>query len=219
MASIFGEIVDKTQITGALQALIEKWLPTYLRELETTRGLPAGCLEDIRSWRTAADQSDFPEDSLPAATIVCPGLHRPPTRESGVYVAHWSCAVGIRVSAIDPPATENLVGWYAAAIRALVLQHKSLGGLARTVEWVDEGYRGIPVDQSRTHGLGRVNFVVQVPGAVNDRMGPPDAPVATSGGVVTPPGPPTDPPTPPPVYGPWPTATTVLFDFEEEPIE
>jgi tetrahydromethanopterin S-methyltransferase subunit B len=83
------------------------------------------------------------------------------------------------------------VGLYIAAMRALVIQHKSLGGFASDTVWMAERYDEIASDDARTIMAGVAQFDVYVE-AVTKATGP----TKPSADATLPPG-------------EWPTAETV----------
>jgi hypothetical protein len=66
----------------------------------------------------------------------------------------------------------ELVGLYTAAVRTLIVQHPSLGGLATATEWRDESYNNAPVEVQRTGQAGLLEFSVYVDDIVSTRGGP-----------------------------------------------
>lgn len=182
--SVFGPIIDANQVEEAVRTTLQIWFPTYLRELEIQRGLPAGALPDPRAYVISGDNDREPEDQLPAVVIVSPGLADSAYQEGdGSFRAPWSVGVGIFTSAKDRESTEKLIRLYCAAARAIMLHKQSLGGFADGTEWIDEDFDEIEFDDTRTIGAGLVELVVTVANVVNRRGGPlsPPDPVGQPG--------------------------------------
>jgi hypothetical protein len=61
---------------------------------------------------------------------------------------------------------------YGAAVRAIMLQKPSLGGVSSGIEWYDESYRDVSVDQQRTVRSAVLTFQVWIDGVVVRGAGP-----------------------------------------------
>lgn len=130
-----------------------------------------GDLPDFRSITTANDYDKWPEDQLPAAIVISPGLAEEPARHGKDWKARWALGIGVVVSAGTRSDTLDLVGAYAAAVRAMILQNSSLGGFADGTYWIGERYDEIDTDDSRTLAGGQVLFVVDVAAVVDSQGG------------------------------------------------
>lgn len=196
--SIFGPIVTGQHVRAAVEATIKLWAPDYLAEVGERSGRERCDLPGFRSYVSAVDLDRFAEDQLPSCCIVAPGLASAPEKrgQNGAYMAEWSVGVGAVVMGPDRETTYELVELYAAAIRALILHHPSLGEFAAGVRWVDERYDDLPFEDSRTIAAGVVQFNVGVETAV-DSYGP-----------TVPSEDPCDEP------GDWATVQTVIIDEE-----
>jgi hypothetical protein len=121
--------------------------------------------------------------------------------------AIWTIGVGAFVSADTRENTKKLVRIYCAATRAILLQHRGLGGVApdynaANVEWLDESFDDdFQFVDRQTISLGITSFEVEVAAVVNRQVGP-----------VTPPDPDVLP------GSQWPTADEVFVDIEKEAI-
>ena len=98
---------------------------------------------------------------------------------------------------------------YAAATRAILLQHGSLGGFADGVIWESEDYDQGPSDAERTLAVAALTFTIHVADVVNKWAGPK---------VPSPPDPdvPPDPDTIPGSEWPIVEETFIEVDREEE---
>lgn len=174
--SIFGDIKDAGQLEDAVISTLRLYFPVYLAEIDSQRG------EDIdlpapRAYKTVNEFTTFPEDQLPCAIVVSPGTQGAPrAKGDGTVDVSWTVGVAIVNSAADATSTNRNSKRYGAAVRAIILQHGSLGGFASAVALVSEVYEEGPVEQSRTLAVATVEFLVDVAAIVNRGAGPIDAP-------------------------------------------
>jgi hypothetical protein len=176
--NVFGTIVTGKMVRTAMRRHVQQWFPTYIAEIARNDGRDPAEMPLFRSFPSALDMPDgkFVEDQMPSCVIVAPGLIEDPRRHRGMYLVRWGVSVGAVVSGQDRENTFDLSELYAAAVRALVLQHPSLGGFASATDWEGERYDDIPNDMSRTLAAGTVQFAVEVQEAL-DATGGPDAPL------------------------------------------
>lgn len=209
-ANIFGQMVSGFDVERAMVDFLSAprgahqgtWIDTYLGEVERLQGYQPNAIERPRGIVTSSDFEKWPEDQVPVYVVICPGVTGPPTRRGdGSYGA--SFGVGIAAVASDVDADGNstassrkLAQAHGLAIRTAVTQHKSLGGFANTCKWLDESYRDLIFDDTRTLATAMIGFEVVVESVV--QTGGPSEPVAI---------PPDDP-------GPWPTVTEIDVDVE-----
>lgn len=194
--SIFGNIVPGVLLENAVMEIIHSWMPTYLQELERQLGWERGRIPSPRYYTTRNEFDSFPEDKMPMCVVVSPGLADPPTREGdGTYSADWAIGVGFAAQAKDADSSHAMATIYAAAGRALLLQHTSLGGVAHGIEWIDESYDDLVTEENRTIRAAYNIYRVSIWDVVKKGAGP----VA-----------PTTPPDPENLPGSnWPTAETI----------
>lgn len=178
--STFGRIIDANAVETAVRDTLERWLPTYIAELERqypkvgASGWEVGEL-NTQVWYHAAHQFDrFREDNLPAIIVICPGLTDRPVRDAdGIHLCTFGLAVGVVAGAIDREETDAAVKAYGAAVRACLLQQSSLGALgADGITWLGETYDELPFEDSRSLVGGRLTFTVQVDDVVTKLAGP-----------------------------------------------
>lgn len=200
--SIFKPIVTRQEVEMAALNTLKLWFDTYLAEVERQKGLDVRQLPRPRSYIRKNEFDRWPEDQIPAIIVISPGLVGPPSGTgSGSFRGDWQLGVAVITEGQDNDNTRDLVGYYTAAIRALILQRPSLGGFAMGVTWEDERYDDISdTEVGRTMASGQVVFQVTVEDLVSTKAGPvtPDTPPVT---------PPDDSPT-------WPIATTVTADVQ-----
>jgi hypothetical protein len=171
--SIFGNIITADELENAVEATLRLWFRTYLNEIELQKGVPDFGLVNPRSVVRHVELIDFPEEQLPRLMIVSPGMAKPPLMEGdGTYRGFWRIGISLINSARDRDSTNRNSKWYAGAIRAIILQHRSLGGFADGVSWEDENYMDGPVEADRTLALCTNEFIVEVEGIVDRKSGP-----------------------------------------------
>lgn len=177
--NVFGPIVTGKHVRTAMRAHLQAWLPSYVAEVGREDGRLGSDLPLPRSYVSALDlvNGKFTEDQMPSCVIVAPGLITEPVKRGGAFITTWAVSVGCVVSGQDRENTFDLSELYAAAVRAAVLQHPSLGGFATAIDWLGERYDDIPNEMQRTLAAGTVQFSVEVQDALRLGYGP-DAPLA-----------------------------------------
>jgi hypothetical protein len=206
MPSVFGSVVTGGQIEAAVVTVLKRWIGTYLSELERQTDREVGSLARPRSYtRTTSDLDAWPEQQLPAVFVLASGLDAEPERDSGdgKFSAWWRFGVGAVVAANTEENTRELAQIYAAAIRALLVQHPSLEGFADATDWVGEVYEeGSIPGRNRTLGVGLTQYRVKVSDVVTHGAGPlePDPAGETTA--------PED----------WPTVEDTIVSVENEPV-
>lgn len=176
--NVFGPIITGKNVRLAMRDHLKLWMYTYLAEVGRGDGRAGQDLPRPRSWVSSLDLQDgkFSEDQMPSCVIVAPGMVEEPRKQGGLYICRWAVAVGFVVSGQDRENTFDLSELYAAAGRAAVLQHPSLGGFASGTDWIGERYDDIPNEMQRTLASGTVQFVVEIQGALMPGEGP-DSPL------------------------------------------
>jgi hypothetical protein len=173
----FGQIVTGRHVELALIQHLQLWLPVYVAEVSEQDGHPRNFYAQPRSYeRWSAWDATMPEDQTPAVVVVSPGLAEEPSRRGDTWTAKWSVSVAAIVTARTKSEGRDLVEAYCAAVRASVMQHRSLGGFAAGCSWVDETYAlDSPADE-RTWVPGMVSFTVEVNDVLDAQLGPAEAP-------------------------------------------
>lgn len=177
---IFGPIVTASTVEQATIATLQAWLPTYIAELERREGLDPGSVAAIRSWATVNKFRRAPQEQLPAAIVVSPGISQPPERRGdGLIDAWWRIGVAIVVFASTREATNDLAKLYAAAVRTIIVQKPALAGdpaapepLATRVQLISELSDDVPPDYLEVGATGQVEFDVLVEGIAQASTGP-----------------------------------------------
>lgn len=165
--SLIGPVVTGGDVANAVKTTVQKWQADYLAEVAEQHGRQRGDLELFRSWVTAIDLERWNEDQTPTCAIVAPATVTAPERHSGRYTVAWGVGIGAVVSGQDRDNTYELAGLYIAALRALLIQQRSLGGFAQDGEWAGERYDELSADASRTIMAGIAQFNVYVEACSN----------------------------------------------------
>jgi hypothetical protein len=175
----FGNVITGDDVLTAVQSTIDNWIGTYLalmaRHVEQDPTTEGGVLPSFKSYPASLDISRFPEDQLPACIIVVPSITDAPEKKgNGSYIANFQVGIGVAVSAPTRARTLKLAQLYAAAVRLLIIQKRSLGGFAMGVTWTREEYTGniLRSDDMRTMAIGVLEFTVQVDNVANNSQGP-----------------------------------------------
>ncbi len=171
--SIFGPIYPINRVEQAVADTLSTWFNTYLREVELQNDMDGYGLEVPRSYAVRPDLDQFPEEMKPAVVIMSPGLAAPPTKEGdGTYTCKVRIGVIIFNQAPDRESVNMNSKLYAAAARAILIQKRSLGGIADSSMWEAEVYDEMPSDGQRSTGIAVLQFVFDIPGVVNQYGGP-----------------------------------------------
>lgn len=182
--SVWGPIVDGKHVTDAIVDTLKTWLRPSFAAVVRSHGLdpqswPAKTgIPEIRTWRrmTFGDLYQAGVDQLPAvfaSTSGAPFL----LDEDGALEATWRCTVTVAARGSSYDETADIVKMLTAAARIALVQHPSLGGLARTLTPLREEFDAIETAKARTLGAGFVDFDV-VAEAVTDSTAGPSVPPA-----------------------------------------
>lgn len=207
----YGAILSAFEVEHAVARTVRIWIRDYLAEVERQRRLDVGGLPVFRSLVQASTLTDkMPEDQLPALVIASSGTEvsragrAVEVNSEGWYTARFRVECGAVISARGNRQAVKLARYYAAALRALVVQQlprprwSGLDGVRR-VEWAGEQYRQLGDVSERTQCGGIAQFAVEVEQVTNWVMRP-------------------DEPTEPPASDLEPIADSVHVTVEKEPI-
>lgn len=183
---VYDQVLDASDVRRALLATIQLWSPQYIAEIASVKGLT---MAQFGSWEAQYDNRALAPDLTVACWTTCTTTDpkRPPHRQGdGTYSAVWIADANLQLYGQDWQQATDLIAAYTAAVRALVLQHGSLGGFASNTRWLGEASKEIEHQRTRTVQVAVITFAVTVEGAVNTLVGPkvptdPSAP-GTSGG-------------------------------------
>lgn len=181
--TIFGTIRSDDEVEMAVVESLQKWLPTYMSEVEHQRGLeaPYYARPPEGSYTVRSDFETWPEEMLPLVIVVAPGIDDDPEKEArGKHRGVFNIAVTCVVESIDQIETRNYAHRMGAAIRASLVQHWDLDGAldcsVRGVDWIGTRNDELPSEASRTIWGCRQLFQVQV-GDILTRMAGPSSPI------------------------------------------
>lgn len=175
--SVFGQIVTGRDVETAVEATLDRWLSTYLAEMERKTSRDPGSLPRIGYWIKTNRFPPPDEISLPAGIIVSPGLSEPSRRGDGSLDAWWRIQVLVAAGGPNQEVSDELAKLYGAAIRTLLLQHGSLGGFASRLELAGEGYDAVPSNYLPVGAVTQLDCDVLVNG-IGHAYGGPAVPAA-----------------------------------------
>lgn len=209
MTSVFGPRIGSYDVEQAVITTLTERLATHVDRCarrkaidpDTTNfpirpGSPITATKDFRDW---------PEGLLPFVQVVCPGMADRPVRDVEGYRAFWEINVFVVVSARDRAATRRMRSVWEDAIGECLLQHRSLGGIATSLDWLGESSSDVPIDSSDERTLQGTVLVcaAEIPDVLDPNAGPavfiPDPGTGT-----------------PPTYPDDPEATDVVVDYTPE---
>jgi len=209
--SAFGPLVSAADLEDHLQATLERWLPSYLYEVERHNQVQPGTLPLPQQLVRSSEIEKFPEDQLPCLMLGSPGLTDPPESDgAGYYTATWQINLAVEIVAGPNRRALQLARWYTLALRACAVQQQQDPGLPThvqicRVDWRDERYNTLDSIDDRTVCVGRVELAVTVANVLQRGLGPLDPLIS---------------PQPPlPVSPTWPAAVTVITPVERVPLE
>lgn len=179
MTDLFGPIVTGHDVEEAVRDHLKNFSVTYLAEMERITGRDPEKLPKVRSWTIEPDEpaTKWPEDQFPAVVIVSPGLaEKPEVEGDGTVYATWTIGLAALTSAKTEQGSRETAKLYTAHLRAIMLQHPSIGGFAADTHWLDEDYTILPTDTRRTLAAGYLVFNVTAAEVLNVNGGPIEPP-------------------------------------------
>lgn len=207
--AIFGPLVGGWEVSGAVIATLSERLPTYTQEVARRRGVePSVVGLPIRTPQPIARRKTFagwPKTVLPYVQVTSPGtLDAPVRQDNGLYVCTFQVDVFVVIAARDHDSTAFAVSVWGDAIVWTIMQRRTLGGLATSVDWLGTGTDDVPLpdDSERTLQGSVAVFSVEVPDCLDPIAGP---------AVFIP-----DDGSPPPDYADDPIVTDVQIDYAPE---
>lgn len=193
----FGLIISPFTVENDMIEHLKKWMPTYLGQMERDSHPPRkpGSLE-VLNYTTKTRFDAFPEELLPLIVVISPGTVDRPYKNGRVWCAKWVLRITAVCSAPEEDTTRELAHIYMTALRAAVLQYKSINDNpnVESVEWIGDIYNLVGSSETRTMAASQAVFHVEYKNVVDEAHGPAEP--------TTEPETPSDP-------GPWPT---VKFD-------
>lgn len=166
-------IISVDQICVAVEQTLTLHLPGTIASpaVQAYLGARVDQFQTIKEWQQVPTIEALSAASLPAGAIASPGLASPPARvrSSREWECTWRIAIGIYDRGRDHAETQGRVRDWCAFIRATLLDHPSLGGVAKRITWVGEEYAKAPArNQARTIAAGAV--AIDVTTAVPDHL-------------------------------------------------
>jgi hypothetical protein len=169
--TLFGRLIESTDVQNAAQETIEEWIETYLAEYERQRELDPKTIQVIETYTQVNEFRDWAGNETPVCVIVSPELPETSKKGGGEYTGQFILGIGIIVQADTRPNTNKMARAYGAIIRQLLLQQAGLGGLASGITFESEKYNDVPEGEDRAQASAQVIFTVEVPGIVDSRKG------------------------------------------------
>lgn len=150
-------IVSADQICTAAETTLKNHLADTVEALGWTQRLGK-----IADWQQLPVTDAIATAKLPALAITTGGIVGAPVVTRDGIVTTWGLALGIYARGRTHVETQAHVRDWCAAVRLTLLNHKSLGGIARDTTWVGERFDLIPArDSARTFGAGLVSLDVE----------------------------------------------------------
>lgn len=178
--SIFGPLVDESDVERALLDHLENWMPTYLpylvrlRDPDGTR-FPQGAPEVRKyTWRDVTGEK-FPEDQLPM--MLARGINEaddPSTEGGGVVSTRYNIYLITVCAGFDRDEAREAARLYGSAAMLAIMQHEDLGGFAAGVAMQQGGRYPITKQAEGDRFLSAVYrpYVVEVADTMVKSAGP-----------------------------------------------
>ena len=181
----YGPIYGGHSIQEAMYSTLQKWLPSYIQE--TNRQIGHKALEIPKEYRFRPDYRTLPPNAKSAILIDVPGTIGHPEVHQNFIRANWHAEVMVfYYGTSDWQETQAATHAYMACVRACILQHRGLDGLAETTMWTGEEYKEGEHSSTRTTGIGMIYFNITIGNASNMFGGAPSPQYAPEGAVTDP---------------------------------
>jgi hypothetical protein len=169
-------MVSAFEVEQAIAACVRRWGRNYLRALGRQNGWPEHKLPFYRTQVPSSfELNRLREDQLPGLAIVSRGTTGSWERYSdGTYNARWLVDCFSACAASGNRQARRLAQWYTAALRTMLLQHRSLEPTELDVLALDvtgERYVARAPSEERTYAEGVCTVQVHV-AAVSSMWGP-----------------------------------------------
>lgn len=179
-----GALVGADDVRDALRATIDLWSPYYVSIISArlavegligNPGQTAIPLSNFGKWVNEPTARSI-GTGQPAAYLVrvlnTVGVPHVQAQGYGRTAATWRAAVTVQVFGTDWQEAADLTSWYEKAVRASVMQHRSLGDFATSTKWMGNSYAGEVHNSSRTEGQCILNFDIAVNDVIDVNRGP-----------------------------------------------
>ena len=174
----FGPLVVATDIDDAVIGVVQKWINTYLSQVELERGLGDETLKRPRPANiiNALSVVEFMDNALPAVVVNTTNTTATPiVMAGGDTSVFWRATISCVVRGKTQPATKVLASLYEGSVRRLMLQQaQKEHGLITDCRWDSTLVQPV----ADTSGAGRWlaagvgQFVLGVDVATNGVVGP-----------------------------------------------
>lgn len=171
---IYGPLIGAPYASRAMLDTIQAWSPWYIAEVGARFGI-TDVLVPFEHWDALYDVRAMPAGLTAACWVSAPNTdpkNPPELQGDGTYWATWLVDANIVARGLEWDQTGYMLQAYALAVRSLVVQHRSLGGLVTNTAWQGEGYKEIEHTARRTTGYAVVRFAVKVNGVTSVSAGP-----------------------------------------------
>lgn len=182
-----GPLIGADDVAEAVEATIELWSPFYIGAISGRlvdaakiggRSQPAAPLKPFGKWRNESEFRTIGTGEPAAYQVRVPAtVGDPHLKGNGLYVVTWRAQVSVQFFGTNWREARDGTSWYEKAVRACVLQHRSLGGFANGTFWRGAQYAGIEHSSSRTEGQAVLGFDVEVLSVTDVFRGPKEVPV------------------------------------------
>lgn len=171
---VFGPMVMDVDVEKAVRATLERWMPTYLREIERRRGFAEFDFPDIAAYRAMDIQEErFPEEQIPAVQIML-------TTETEIFTraesasAIWKGPIDVLVSTTEPETAREMASYYQFCMGLVLVQHFTLDGSITVagLGWEKMGIPAVGKPDERWLALGSIDISIEVDGVFNPALGP-----------------------------------------------
>lgn len=175
--SLFGTITSDDQVEDAVLAILSKWVPTYMAEVERQIGIDVGFYKRPITYTARTDFDHWPEEQLPMLMVIATGLEDDPPKDGyGKYRATFAVGVAGIVTSNERLYTRRYAFRLGAAVRGALVQHQSLdlalGGNVRGVKLVGGRNNELPTEDDRTIWATRQLFEIEVDDYISEGVGP-----------------------------------------------
>jgi hypothetical protein len=171
----FGPIQGPWQLENACIGTVNKWLGSYLTEVERQNGIPAGDIPRPSATYGTTDLEDFDGERFPSVLVMVGKPEGPPERfASAGYHARYPLTVAVVLMDDDPDLARQWAYLYAQALQGVVGQQfagDNPGIIEDVFETVSPSAE-LPDPDLRTLYRGTVTFEVLVGVTVHDDTGP-----------------------------------------------
>lgn len=182
--TIFGPIHTDDQVEDAVLATLQKWLPTYMSEVERQLGLTVGYYQRPfeSSYTARTDYEAWPEEMMPVVSVEGLVIEDDPRRDGrGMMSGKFAMGVTNTCVSNDSVYVRRYAARMGAAIRVAVMQHQSLdsalNGDILGIHYVGSRNNLLSSQDQRTIRGYRQLFVVEARNLLTRGVGPvaPDA--------------------------------------------